>query len=281
MDRPVLLRTGAFARASSLSVKALRLYHETGLLVPSVVDPETGYRAYSPAQLTDAAIIRLLREVGVSLQDIRGVLDARDVGLVRKVLEEQAAQFKAGLDAVARLVDDLSIGGDPDPGAVSIRREAARMVLAVDGCPHIEDLGAFVVRSGRMLREAADAGGAVVESCLGAWYPAPLEEHRQEVTVLLAIEAPVFVPSEFGARGVRVDELSACNVAVLEHRGPYLGLEACYRRLGAWVAFHATPTDDAVREWYLTPVDGPEQEAVTELLWPIAGDASPTPDSLR
>jgi len=78
MTRPVLLRTGAFARTSSLSVKALRLYHDMGLLVPSVVDPDTGYRAYSPAQLTDAAIIRLLREVGVSLQDIHTVLEARD-----------------------------------------------------------------------------------------------------------------------------------------------------------------------------------------------------------
>lgn len=64
MTRPVLLRTGAFARASSLSVKALRVYHDMGLLVPSEVDPGSGYRAYSPSQLTDAAIIRALREGG-------------------------------------------------------------------------------------------------------------------------------------------------------------------------------------------------------------------------
>jgi DNA-binding transcriptional MerR regulator len=109
--RPVLLRTGAFARAPTLSLKALRVYHEMGLLVPSVMDPETGYRAYSPAQLTDTAIIRLLREVGVSLQDITTVLDARDLGFVRKVLAEQAERFQAGLDAVGRLVDDPQGGG--------------------------------------------------------------------------------------------------------------------------------------------------------------------------
>src|SRR4051794_24616728 len=95
MDRSPLLRTGAFARASSLSIKALRLYHEMGLLVPSVVDPDTGYRAYAPSQLTDAAIIGALREVGTPLPDIRAVLDARDLGLVRKVLDEQAARFEA------------------------------------------------------------------------------------------------------------------------------------------------------------------------------------------
>src|SRR5262245_36352872 len=124
MTRPVLLRTGAFARASSLSVKALRVYHDMGLLVPSVVDPATGYRAYSPAQLTDAAIIRHLREVGVSLQDIHEVLEARDIGLARKVLAEQAERFQAGVDAVARLIDDLSVDEGEDVSGVDVRREA-------------------------------------------------------------------------------------------------------------------------------------------------------------
>jgi DNA-binding transcriptional MerR regulator len=58
-----LLRIGSFSRAASLSVKALRAYHEAGLLVPAEVDPQTGYRSYSVAQLTDATIIRRLREL--------------------------------------------------------------------------------------------------------------------------------------------------------------------------------------------------------------------------
>jgi DNA-binding transcriptional MerR regulator len=47
-----LLRIGGFARASWLSVKALRAYHEIGLLVPADVDPRTGYRLYSGGQLS-------------------------------------------------------------------------------------------------------------------------------------------------------------------------------------------------------------------------------------
>src|SRR4051812_8341241 len=274
MPEPALLRTGAFARASSLSIKALRVYHDMGLLVPSVVDPETGYRAYSPAQLTDAAVIRLLREVGVSLHDIRGVLDARDLRLVRKVLAEQAERFQAGLDAVTRLVDDLSVEEEPDLRGVIVRREDPRLVLAVDGIPLITDLAAFVRQSGRTLWEAARSSGAVVESCLGASYPPAVEEDRQDVTVFLAISAPVLVPSESRTAGVRIDELPGCEVAVLEHRGPYNELESCYRRLGTWVAFHATPTDAPVREWYFTDVDGHEEDPVTELLWPI--EATPS-----
>lgn len=273
MAGPALLRTGVFARASSLSVKALRVYHEMGLLVPSVVDPETGYRAYSPSQLTDAAIIRLLREVGVSLQDIHTVLDARDLGFVRKVLAEQAERFQAGLDAIARLVDDLSLEQEADLGDVALRREAACIVLAVEGNPLIADLEAFVQRSEKTLAEAASASGAVVQGCFGACYPAPLEEDRQDVTAFLPISAPVLVQREFSGVGVRIDELPACDVAVLEHRGPYWGLESCYRRLGTWVAFHAVPAEAPVREFYLTPTAGPPDDAVTELLWPVVVEA--------
>ncbi|MCC6438908.1 MAG: MerR family DNA-binding transcriptional regulator [Acidimicrobiales bacterium] len=56
---------GMFSRASSLSIKALRAYHEQALLVPASVDPRTGYRAYTVAQLADAAIIVRLRALDV------------------------------------------------------------------------------------------------------------------------------------------------------------------------------------------------------------------------
>ncbi len=42
---------GDFSRASQLSVKTLRHYHEAGLLEPSEVDPDNGYRYYSEDQI--------------------------------------------------------------------------------------------------------------------------------------------------------------------------------------------------------------------------------------
>ena len=71
-DNP-LLRIGDFSRASSLSVKTLRAYHEAGLLEPAEVDPQTGYRSYSVAQLTDAAIIRRLRQLDLPLEAVKQV----------------------------------------------------------------------------------------------------------------------------------------------------------------------------------------------------------------
>jgi PPM family protein phosphatase len=68
-----LMTSGAFARASGLSRKALRLYDELGLLCPVQVDPVSQYRYYAPAQLEQARLVAWLRRLGMPLASIRAV----------------------------------------------------------------------------------------------------------------------------------------------------------------------------------------------------------------
>jgi DNA-binding transcriptional MerR regulator len=68
----VLLPIGDFSRMTYLSVKALRHYHEVGLLDPRRIDPATGYRLYDPSQVSTAQVIRRLRDLGMPLEDIGG-----------------------------------------------------------------------------------------------------------------------------------------------------------------------------------------------------------------
>jgi len=69
-----LIPIGQFAAASRLSLKALRLYDENGLLPPARVDPDSGYRFYRLDQLRSATLIGLLRDAGMPLAHIRRVL---------------------------------------------------------------------------------------------------------------------------------------------------------------------------------------------------------------
>lgn len=62
-DNDPLMAIGTFSRASLLSIKALRSYHELGLLIPDDVDGATGYRYYRVSQLTDAAVVKRLRDL--------------------------------------------------------------------------------------------------------------------------------------------------------------------------------------------------------------------------
>ena len=65
---------GEFARRSRLSVKALRLYDELGVLVPARVDEASGYRHYDVAQLEAARLVAMLRQLDLPLAAIRELL---------------------------------------------------------------------------------------------------------------------------------------------------------------------------------------------------------------
>ena len=62
---------GDFSRATHLTVKTLRHYHEAGLLVPSSVDPHTGYRRYTAEQISLAQLIRRFRSLNMPVEDVK------------------------------------------------------------------------------------------------------------------------------------------------------------------------------------------------------------------
>ncbi len=110
-----LLTIGAFAKASRLSPKALRLYDELGLLTPARVDPATGYRRYAPQQLEQARLVAWLRRLGMPLARIRRVcaLEAGEAaGEIRAYWARVEADTAARRDLAAFLVDHLT-GKDP------------------------------------------------------------------------------------------------------------------------------------------------------------------------
>jgi DNA-binding transcriptional MerR regulator len=270
-----LLRIGPFSRASSLSVKALRAYHESGLLVPAEVDPATGYRSYSVAQLTDATIIRRLRELDVPLESIRQVLDARDPEVTAKVLAAHGAVLEQRIVAMQRATDELSVGlAAPEVHTpVHRRREPARTVFMVSGTVTEAEWEPFLQRSFALLDDAVRGCGAVAGGAVGGCYPTLLDD-VQDVTAFVPVAVAPVVRSEFSAAGVRVGELPAGEVAVLAHRGSYDSLPDTYMKLGAWVGANAAPADEPVRELYLVgPRDTDDSDAFrTDVCWPLRAE---------
>ncbi len=65
---------GELSRITGLSVKALRFYHKKDLLVPRSVDRETKYRYYDKENVEKARMIRTLRSLNLSLEDIQEIL---------------------------------------------------------------------------------------------------------------------------------------------------------------------------------------------------------------
>src|SRR5262245_1639765 len=97
-----MFRIGDFSRVARVSCRLLRYYDELGLLKPASVERDTGYRYYSAAQLPRLNRILVLRELGLSLEQIAQVLrddlpaaELRGMLLMRRAEAEQAVEAQA------------------------------------------------------------------------------------------------------------------------------------------------------------------------------------------
>ena len=70
------MRIGELAKAASMPEKTIRYYESRGLIL-SPPREENGYRRYGQHDLDDLIFIRRCRELGISLNDIRQLLEVR------------------------------------------------------------------------------------------------------------------------------------------------------------------------------------------------------------
>jgi bifunctional DNase/RNase len=111
-----LLSIGRFAKRARLSVHRLRRYHDAGLLEAALVDEDSGYRYYSPAQAERAEVIALLRSLDVPLAEVQVLLRDPSEPTVRRLLaghrvrlEERLAEARERLRLLDRLAAQESI----------------------------------------------------------------------------------------------------------------------------------------------------------------------------
>ena len=97
---------GEFARRSRLSLKALRLYDERGVLVPARVDQESGYRYYDTAQLDEARLVVMLRQLQLPLTAIKELLACDPADAATRIAEHWR-DVEAAHDARRELADYL------------------------------------------------------------------------------------------------------------------------------------------------------------------------------
>lgn len=63
-----------------MSAKTLRYYAEIGLILPSEINPETGYRYYAVEQLETMLLIIRLKSYNFSLEEIKQILGSGELG---------------------------------------------------------------------------------------------------------------------------------------------------------------------------------------------------------
>ena len=167
------------SRLTGVSVRTLHHYDATALLKPTRVT-EAGYRLYDDDALERLHMILVYRELGLSLQEIGGILDAPDYDRNR-VLEHQISLMQ---QKVSRLQDRITLAKgmlvlgvkymdfkDFDPKQMDEYSQQAKLLYG-----KTEAYKEFEEKSkGRTRQQEQDLGGQVMDffTRLGRMRPCP------------------------------------------------------------------------------------------------------------
>jgi DNA-binding transcriptional MerR regulator len=264
------LTIGAFSRLTHLSIKTLRYYHEVGLLEPAVVDPDSGYRYYRPAQAQSAQLVRRFRDLGLPVADVKAVLAAPDLTSRDAILaghldrmRDQLRQTEAAVESLRRMLEGSS-------ASVAIEERVLDGGAALSVAAHVlrKDIAAWWLDALAGLRAAALAARLEQIGPVGGIYD-------DELFTQDAGHARVYLPVRDSPAidGTGVGwQLPAARYAVALHVGPHSDVDRSYAALGTYAAANGRDGAGPVRERYLTgPFDTADQARWrTEVCWPMA-----------
>ena len=147
---------GEFASRTRLSAKALRLYHELGLVVPAQVDPSTGYRLYAADQVEPARLVGYLRRADMPLALIASVLtmDGAEAALAVTQWWERVETKVAERRAVVCALQSRLREEDQAMYDINVRSMPERSVLTISRHLHIGESGQFFEDAFTRLRAA-------------------------------------------------------------------------------------------------------------------------------
>ena len=263
------LSIGVFSRMTFVSVKALRHYDEIGLLAPAWVDPDSGYRHYSAAQVPIAQVIRRLRELGMPLDQIAAVVHARDVGASNAAIAAHLRRMEDQLEDTRATVASLRALLERGPATIPVeyRRLPQAPAIAIGEEVRGADMLAWLDDAFGELRAALDGLGLRRGGVDGALFSSELlEDERGELVAFVPV-----TESTGGAGRGRARILPETDYAIAVHVGPFEDLDQTYGALGIAVARRAIGVQGPIRENFLVGAsDTPDATRHrTEVCWPV------------
>jgi DNA-binding transcriptional MerR regulator len=155
---------GEFAELGGVSAKTLRFYDKIGLLRPASVDPRTRYRLYSSHQLEELASILALKNLGISLTQVRELTEKRGstanrrtiLTELKRTIEQSIQSATQSLHCIDAALNEL---GERSPIPVVVKRRPAIPVAS---------FRVTVRNYAEVPRFEEELSSAVPRECLGA-----------------------------------------------------------------------------------------------------------------
>ena len=269
-----MFSSGDFSKVSNLSIKALRLYHEAGILIPKLVDKDTGYRYYDFDNVERARVIVLLRQMMFSVEDIKTLFkrcnDDMDalafLESQRTELESKIREMKQAKSVLDKIVDSerralTLIKSQTFKIEEKILPSVVMAAIRIKGSyPEIGKIFSQLVRS---------AGGSLAGKPFGLFYDTEYKESDAD------FEGCFPVKSKVNKEGISFRELVGGRAITLVHPGPYENIGRSYAKVHSYINEHGYQARTPTREIYIKGpgaiFKGNPNNYLTEIQMPIDG----------
>lgn len=133
------MKIGEMAQFNRVSITTLRLYDKVGILKPCYTDPDTKYRYYSIHQKARLDMIQYMKELGMSLGEIREILEKGNIQMIesaliskKKQVKQEIAQLQLRLGAISRAIENVErFRKAPDCGMITVEYISHRKIYAM------------------------------------------------------------------------------------------------------------------------------------------------------
>lgn len=268
-----MFKIGEFSRLSQVPVKTLRFYDEIGLFKPSFIDQTNGYRHYELSQFERINQIKMLKDLGFSLEQIANMLDEafsqdelrRMLHMKLADLENEAMALEQRRTRVQNQLKNLEKESKVSTQEVTIKSVDPIRVISKRAI--IENYKSMRPLYDKLYGTLSAQNVSPASACMGVFY----DEEYKEKDVDAEAVVPIGDATVTADGGVTVYELPAVTqMATYLRKGPYDDFTPAYQTLMGWISENGYQIVGPNREIYLqSPEDGPPEECLVELQFPV------------
>lgn len=99
---------GRVSEICNIPIKTLRYYDKINVMVPNLRQENNNYRYYSHDQMVKIFIIKRLRYLGFSLEEVKNILEEDDIVKLQGIVEEKQKSIKAEMDELHKKYEEAS-----------------------------------------------------------------------------------------------------------------------------------------------------------------------------
>lgn len=263
-----LMRIGQFANATFLSIKALRLYDQMGILQPVHLDDDSGYRYYSPAQLPTARLIRTLRQMDMPLALVRELLEA-DSDTAVSLLTQYRQAYETRVLHVRRTTDELITQLQNEVKSMTLEVEvkecAAQQVASISTHVFAAQLDDTISSNlDRLAQFAREQNGSTVGAPFGIFHGPINETENGPVEICWSVNGSLTAVDDIVVKNL--PQTKAATVSVYGEMCEFPHILKAYDAAVDWIQTNGYEIADSPREvWHSSP--GPD--AHMEIVWPF------------